>query len=290
MKVRTGYLVLFLLPAVLLFVLIYTIPLVTVFITSLTNYRLLNPKTEFVGFANYIRLFSDPAFRQAVINTLIWILLQCSAHVGLGVFVALLLYKKPKGWKFIRTAYMIPNIISNAAIAIIFLNIFNPRFGIINSLLRLMGFESLTHNWLMEMNTAFPSVTTTWFIFAGYTTTIILAHAISIDNVIIEAAHVDGASNFQIDTLIMLPLLKKIIGTTAIMAATYMLQMFDLIYITTTGGPGRITTNLPLYLYSVYKTENNYAYANTIGVCIIILGIGVMALLNKLFKVNESDY
>jgi raffinose/stachyose/melibiose transport system permease protein len=269
---------------------IYAIPLVTVFITSLTNYRLINPKTEFVGFSNYVRLFSDAAFRQAIVNTFIWIVLQCTAHVWLGVFVALLLYKKPRGWKLIRTAYMIPNIISNAAIAIIFLNIFNPRFGIINSLLRMIGLESLTHNWLMDMNTAFPSVTTTWFIFAGYTTTIILAHAISIDNVIIEAAHVDGASNFQVDTLIMLPLLKKIIGTTAIMAATYMLQMFDLIYITTTGGPGRSTTNLPLYLYSVYKTENNYAYANTIGVCIIIIGIAVMALLNKLFKVNESDY
>ena len=290
MKVKARYLVLFLLPAALLFLLIYAVPLVTVFITSFTNYRLVNRNTEFIGLANYIRLFQDPVFFQATANTFLWIVLQCSLHVGIGVFIALLLYKKPLGWKFVRTAYMVPNIISNAAIAMIFLNIFNPRFGIINSFLRMIGKESLTHNWLREVSTAFPSVTVTWFIFAGYTTTIILAHAITIENGILEAARVDGATNFQIDTMIMLPMLKKIIGTTAIMAATYMLQMFDLIYICTTGGPGRITTNLPLFLYTVYKNENNYAYANTIGVFIIITGIVVMILLNKLFQVNKSDY
>jgi len=250
----------------------------------------MNPVTGFVGFANYIRLFQDKVFFQAVTNTFIWIILQCTVHVGLGLLIALMLYKKPWGWKFIRTTYMIPNIISNAAIAIIFLNVFNPAFGVINSTLKLIGLESLTRNWLMDVKTAFPSVTVTWFIFAGYTTTIILAHAISIDEGIIEAAKVDGASNFQLDTLIMLPLLKKIIGTTSIMAGAYMLQMFDLIYLTTTGGPGRITTNLPLLLYSTYKTENNYAYANTVGVIIILGGVLVIAVINKLFRINKIDY
>ena len=290
MKVRSGYLFLFLLPTVLLFVLIYAVPLVTVFVTSLTNYHLMNLNTEFVGFVNYVRLFQDPAFFQSMANTYIWIILQCSLHVGLGTLVALLLYKKPWGWKFIRTTYMIPNIISNAAIAVIFLNIFNPTFGVINSLLRAIGLESITRNWLMDMKTSFPSVTTTWFIFAGYTATIILAYAISIDEGIIEAAKVDGASNFQLDMLIMLPLLKKIIGTTSIMAGAYMLQMFDLIYLTTLGGPGRTTTNLPLLLYSTYKTENNYAYANTIGVIIILVGVLMITGLNKLFRINKIDY
>ena len=290
MKVRSRYLVLFLLPTVSLFILIYAVPLVTVFISSLTNYRLMNPKTEFVGFVNYVRLFQDRTFFQAITNTFIWIILQCTLHVGLGLLIAMLLCKKPRGWKFIRTVYMIPNIISNAAIAIIFLNIFNPTFGVLNSALRMIGLESLTRNWLMDMKTSFPSVTATWFIFAGYTTTIILAHAISIDEGIIEAARVDGASNFQLDMLIMLPLLKKIIGTTSIMAGAYMLQMFDLIYLTTTGGPGRITTNLPLLLYSTYKTENNYAYANTVGVIIIIVGIMIITVINKLFRINKIDY
>ena len=239
---------------------------------------------------NYIDLFQDPAFHTAFTNTIIWILIHCILHVAMGCLIALLLYKKPRGWKFIRTAYMVPNIISNAAMGMIFVNIFNPQFGVVNSILKMVGLEELTHNWLMDTTTAFPSVTMVWFLFAGYTTTLILAQALSVDESVLEAARVDGATNFQIDIFIMLPLLKKIIGTTMVMAATYMLQMFDLIYITTNGGPGKTTTNLPLLLYGVFKSENNYGYANTIGVMIIVLGAIVMVTINKALKVNEEDY
>ncbi len=280
----------FLAPAVILFLLIYAVPLCMVFITSLFDYRLTTSGMAFVGLKHYIEMFQDAAFKQAFGNTVLWILIQCILHVALGVFVALLLYKKPRGWKFVRTAYMVPNIISNAAMAMIFLNIFNPTFGVVNSALRLVGLENLERNWLMETATAFPAVTMTWVIFAGYTTTLVLAQALSVDESILEAARVDGASNIQTDMYVMLPLLKKIIGTTMVMGATYMLQMFDLIYITTNGGPGKATTNLPLLLYGVYKGENNYGYANTIGVVIVLLGIVVMTIINKAFKVNEDDY
>ena len=100
---------------------------------------------------------------------------SCIIHVSIGVILALVLYKKPRGWKFVRTAYMIPNIISNAAMGMIFLNIFNPQYGVVNSILKAVGLESLTHNWLMDTTTAFPSVTMTWLLFAGYTTTLVLA-------------------------------------------------------------------------------------------------------------------
>lgn len=290
LKIKKGWIPVFLLPAVILFLLIYAVPLVMVFATSLFDYRLTGSGMTFIGLDNYIRLFHDPDFKQALGNTVIWIFIQCIVHVALGTFIALLLYKKPRGWKFIRTAYMVPNIISNAAIGMIFLNIFNPQFGVINSVLRAMGLDSLTHNWLMESKTAFPSVTLIWVLFAGYTTTLVLAQALSIDDSVLEAARIDGATSFQTDIFVVLPLLKKIIGTTMVMAATYMLQMFDLIYITTKGGPGSATMNLPLMLYSVYKNENNYGYSNAIGVCIVIAGVVCMTLINKAMRVNEEDY
>ncbi|MFR4972874.1 MAG: carbohydrate ABC transporter permease [Butyricicoccus pullicaecorum] len=290
MKVKKAWIPIFLAPAVILFLLIYAVPLVMVFATSLCEYKLTSKSITFIGLQNYVDLFQDPAFHTAFTNTIVWILIHCILHVAMGCLIALLLYKKPRGWKFIRTAYMVPNIISNAAMGMIFINIFNPQFGVVNSILKLIGLEELTHNWLMDTTTAFPSVTMVWFLFAGYTTTLILAQALSVDESVLEAARVDGATNFQIDIFIMLPLLKKIIGTTMVMAATYMLQMFDLIYITTNGGPGKTTTNLPLLLYSVFKSENNYGYANTIGVMIIVLGAIVMVTINKALKVNEEDY
>lgn len=290
MKRKKGWIPVFLLPAVVLFLLIYAVPLVIVFASSLFDYRLTGNGVTFIGFQNYIDLFQNPVFAQSCVHTIIWILIHCTLHVGLGVLLALVLYKRPRGWKFVRTTYMVPSIISNAAIGMIFLNIFNPQYGVVNSVLRAVGMDHLTHNWLMDTTTAFPSVTMIWTLFAGYTTTLVLAEALTIDDSILEAARVDGATSFQTDLFVVLPLLRKIIGTTMVMAATYMLKLFDLIYITTKGGPGTATTNLPLMLYSVYKSENNYGYANTIGVCIVIAGVVCMTVINKLMKVNEEDY
>lgn len=291
MKRNKFWMAAFLAPAVILFLLIYAIPLVMVFGTSLFEYRLMPNRFEFIGIQNYINLLTnDAVFKQAFVNTVIWILIHCVLHVFLGCLLAFMLYKKPKGWKFVRVSYMIPNIISQSAIAMIFVNVFNPQYGVVNSILGSLGLESFQHNWLFEKATAFPSVTLTWLLFAGYTTTLVLSECLSVDESILEAARVDGATGFQLDLFIMLPLVKKMIGTTVIMAASYMLQLFSLIYITTGGGPQAATTNLPLMLYQTSMKENNYGYANTIGVFIILLGIVSMVVINKVFKMNESDY
>ena len=288
-KKNLGWIALFLAPACLIFLLIFAIPLVMVFGTSLFDYRLLPNTFEFVGLGNFIKLFTqDAKFWGIFRNTLVWILVHCVLHVFMGTLLAFILYKKPRGWKFVRVTYMIPNIISQSAIAMIFLNIFNPQYGALNSILKALGLESLQHNWLFENGTAFPAVTMTWFLFAGYTTTLILAQCLSTDASIIEAAKMDGASSFEIDVLVMFPMVKQMVGTTVIMAATYMLQMFSMIYITTGGGPGTTTTNLPLYLYTTMKA-NNYGYANAIGVVIIAVGFVTMTIINHLFAMNEDD-
>lgn len=288
-KKNTGWIILFLAPTCIIFLLIFAIPLVMVFGTSLFDYRLLPRTFEFVGFNNFVKLFTqDPKFWGIFRNTLVWILIHCVLHVFMGTLLAFILYKKPKGWKFVRVTYMIPNIISQSAIAMIFLNIFNPQYGALNSILKLLGLDSLQHNWLFENGTAFPSVTMTWFLFAGYTTTLVLAQCLSTDVSIIEAAKVDGATSFEIDILVMFPMVKRMVGTTVIMAATYMLQMFSMLYITTGGGPGSTTTNLPLYLYTTMKS-NNYGYANAIGVIIIAVGFVTMTIINKAFAMHEDD-
>ena len=290
LKAKKMWIAAFLAPTVILFLLIYAIPMAMVFVTSFLDYRLTSREITFAGLANYKRMFGDVNFFTAFTNTVIWILLHCIAHVAIGVLIALLLYRRPKGWKFIRTAYMTPSIISNAAMAMIFVNIFNPKFGVINSVLRAAGLGHIATNWLMDKSTAFGSVTVIWFIFAGYTTTLVLAQALSIDENILEAASIDGASKFQIDIFIMLPLLRRMIGTTMVMAAIYMLQMFDLIYLTTQGGPGHRTTNLPLLLYRVYMSENNYGYANAIGVVIVVLGAISMGVIHKVMGMNKEDF
>lgn len=206
MKQRnTGWIALFLAPTCIIFLLIFAIPLVMVFATSLFDYRLLPRTFEFIGFSNFIKLFTqDAKFLPVLKNTVVWIAIHCVLHVALGTVLAFILYKKPHGWKFVRVTYMIPNIISQSAIAMIFLNLYNAQYGALNSLLKAIGLEHLQHNWLFDTATAFPAVTMTWFIFAGYTTTLVLAQCLSTDESIIEAAKIDGATSFQIDRLVML--------------------------------------------------------------------------------------
>lgn len=290
-KKRTMWIFLFLVPTMVLFLLIYGAPIVTLFTTSLFDYKIYPNKFQFIGLMNYINLFfKDPTFLTALSNTLVWVVVHCAVNISIGVIVALVLMKKPFGWKFVRTIYMVPNIISSAAIGIIFLNLFNPQYGALNSIIRLFGNKNFSVNWLFNSSTAFGSVTFTWILFGAYTTILVLAEALAIPEEIFEAARVDGANNFQIDLHITLPMLRNVIGTTIIMGATYMLQMFDLIFLTTQGGPGTTTTNLPLYLYKTAMINNNYGYANAIGSFIIILGLIFLFIINKSFRIGKTDY
>ena len=202
-----GWIALFLAPACILFILIFAIPLVMVFVTSLFDYRLLPRTFTFVGFSNFVQLFTeDNRFWPIFGNTVKWLFIHCIFHVTLGTLLAFILYKKPRGWKFVRVTYMIPNIISQSAIAMIFLNLYNAQYGAVNSFLKLVGLESLQHNWLFETATAFPSVTLTWFLFAGYTTTLVLAQLLSTDESLIEAAELDGCNDLMTLVKVVIPL------------------------------------------------------------------------------------
>ena len=283
-----GWIALFLTPSLLLFLVIYAIPLGITIGSSLFDYRLFPNRFNFAGIDNYLKLLKDPQFISALKNNLIWILIHTTVHIAIGTLLALVLYKRPRGWKAVRVLYMIPSIISNAAVAMIFYNIYSPSYGVLNSILRAVGLDQLQRNWLFDPRTSFLSITMIWTLFSGYNTTLILAQALSLDDSILEAAKVDGANRVQQDLLIVLPLVKPMLATTMIMASTYMLQMFDLIYLTTKGGPGTSTTNLPLMLYKTAMNENNYGYANAVGVIIILLGMACMALINRALRTGEE--
>jgi raffinose/stachyose/melibiose transport system permease protein len=126
-------------------------------------------------------------------------------------------------------------------------------------------------------------------IYAPVIMLLILAEISSIDQSILEAAKVDGASSFQTDIYIVLPLLRNAIGSSVVVAGTSMLKEFEHIYLTTKGGPGTTTLNLPLYLYNTAMKVNNYSYANAVGVTIIIIGVIFVISINRLFRVGHSD-
>lgn len=284
-----GYITLFLLPTVLLFILVYAVSLVILFGTSFTEWSA-GRSPVFTGLTNYIKLFTDDAdFRRSALNTGIWVVLQSTIHVAIGTIFAIILSMKEFYWKFARTVYMFPNIISGAAVGMLFLCMLNPEFGAVNSIVRLFGNGDYSQNWFMDYGTAFLSVTMTWLPYAAVVTILILAEIAAIPESLFESARIDGASNFKINLYIIIPMLRNIIGTCVILSGTSMLQKMDIILMTTGGGPGNETMNLPIYIYKTALMDNNFGYSNSVGVFLIGFGLIFVLLCRNLFRIGSSQ-
>ncbi|QHQ59587.1 ABC transporter permease subunit [Anaerocolumna sedimenticola] len=290
MRVKKRAIVCFLLPCLLLFVFVYLVPIIIVFFTSLFEYKS-GGVFRFIGLENYIEaVVYDKRLHKALANTGIWALLQSTIHVGIGTVTAIILSRKRRGWKVLRTIYMIPNVVSASALGIIFLNVFNAKYGLINSFVSMVTGKDFNKNWFFDNDSAFITVTWSWLLYAGLIMILVLAGLSSIPNEITEAAKIDGATKLQIDFKVKLPMIRTVMGTCLILSSTSMLREFELIFLTTNGGPGTITLNLPLYLYKTSLIDNNYGYANMMGVLLIVLGVIVVYCINKIFRMNDADY
>ena len=291
MKVKNKalWIVLFTLPCMILFAIVYAAPIITVIYTSLCEYTTFSGPT-FTGLQNFINIFQDETFLQSIKNTLVWVVLQSTFHVTLGLVMALVLRRKPFGWKVVRTADMIPNIIPTASTGVMFTLLLNPVFGIVKPFLEKIGLEvSQVPNLCGDSKYAFWTVTLTWILYSGFNTIIFLVEMGAIDKEIYEAATVDGAKPWQIDRYITLPLMKNIFGTCVVLASVAMVSQFDIIYMTTKGGPGTSTLNLPMYLYKAATLENNYGKANAVGVVQIVVGLVLVILIQWLFREKKEE-
>lgn len=287
-KTKT-WIAIFLIPSLSIFILFYLVPIITVFITGFTDWDGFN-SPSFAGFKNYYKLiFYDDTFLISMKNLLLWSIIAATIHVGFGTLIAFILYQKPFGWKQVRAIYMVPNVISLAAWAMIYKFIFNDDIGVINNLIRGLGFKDFHVKWFFESPAAFITITLTWVFYAVYVTLIVLGDLMAIPEELHEAARIDGAKGWQITWKINLPLVRNAIGTGVILSITSRIAMYEQISLTTRGGPGNDTYNIPLMLYDGI-VNYQYGYANASATIMIILGIIVLITINKLFKMNEKIY
>lgn len=287
MKTKSSWIVIFLLPGVILFAFIFALSIGTLFITSFTNWTI-GSSAEFIGVKNYIELIKSEDYFKAMLNTIVWIVLQSTIHVAIGVSFALIVMKNRWYHKAAKTIFMLPNIISSAALGMMFLNVFNPMFGPVNSFVRALGFENFNKNWFMDPRSAFQTVTMTWLAFAAIVAILMLAEISSISSEIFDAASIDGANQFAINTKIILPMSRNVIGTCTILSATSMLQQLGILIMTTNGGPGNKTMNLPLLIFQTALRDNAFGLANAQGVSLIVLGVIAIGIINKIYRMNET--
>ncbi len=293
---KRGFILAFLAPCTALFLVVYAYPLITIFLTSFCSWNYANfTAPEFLGwehfFDNYIKLFRyDANFKMALANSLKWVALTLLIQVPFTILVALTLSKKMRGWRFTRNMFLIPNIISTAAIGLIFLNLYSPARGIVTELCNRI-WPGSDVSVLSNPTYAFWGITFTFILFGGANCLLLLTQIFSIDPGIYEAARIEGASEWQIDRHITLPLLRPMIGTISVMAANYGLLLYNEIALITSGGPDNATYSLSYYIYktSLGSTKLNFARGNTAGVIQFILGIVIVCLINRAFRSDTSD-
>jgi raffinose/stachyose/melibiose transport system permease protein len=210
--------------------------------------------------------------------------------VAIGVLFALIISWKKNKWyaKVSQTLFMLPNMLSSAAVGMLFYNIFNPMYGPVNKIIQSLGGADFNVNWFANADTAFFAVTVTWLPFAAIIAILGAAELSAIPDDIFEAAYIDGATELQTTLRIKLPLLKNAIGTGTILAATSMLQKLDILIMTSNGGPGIATMNLPLFIYNTAMRDNNFGLSNACAVLLIIIGLISIGAVNKIYRMNDA--
>ncbi|WP_274362046.1 carbohydrate ABC transporter permease [Paenibacillus thermotolerans] len=288
-KYNRLWIYLFILPTLVVFLSFYLVPIITVFTTGFTEWNGFNAP-RFIGFENYKKVFYyDNTFWVSLTNLFWWSVYAVFVHVPFGALVAFILYKQPFGWRFVRGVFMIPNVIAISAWAIIYRFIFNDQVGLLNNFIRKIGFPEFHVNWFYNGSYAFSAVTLTWVFYAVIVTLLVLTDLMAIPKELHEAARIDGASELKINLLVNLPLVRGAIGTSIILSIIARITMFEAIFLTTKGGPGNTTYNISLLLYEgIINYENGYA--NAVATIMVILGVGVMVLTTKVFKMNRSAY
>lgn len=260
----------FVLPGLIWFAVIAVIPIFQSFGYSFLKWDGIS-KPVFAGLKNYIGIFTDPLFYKAVINSLLLALASVFVQLPISMVIALILAKGVKGENAYRTIFFIPVIISSTIIAQMWMKVYHPEYGLLNTFLRSVGLESLEKQWLADGRWALAAVFVPMlWQYIGYHMLLYYSAAKGISEDIKEAARVDGATQFQIATRITIPLIVPMIKASVIFAIIGSLKSFDLIYVLTKGGPLHATEVPTMLMYTEIFTSNRYGYASAMALVIIL--------------------
>ncbi len=229
----------FLLPALVLFLTIIIVPIFMSVTYSLTEWDGIGKKV-FTGFDNYKELFltNSDGFWRAVKNSLIFAAGSVFVQLPISLILALILARGVKGERFYVSVYFIPVLISTVVIGQLWMKIYNPQYGLLNTVLRSMGLEQLTGNWLGDTKKViFAVIVPVLWQYIGYHMLLMYASVRSISEEIFEAARIDGANGIQTALHITIPLMKPILKVCVTFAVVGSLKNFDLVYVMTGGGP-----------------------------------------------------
>lgn len=279
------------LPAVILTLMFTIWPTAQALYLSFTNATSLGLNNKFVGLDNYIYMFHDKSFIQALKNTAKLMAVVPVITIFCSLVLAFVLNQcKLKEMVLYRTIFYFPNIVSLTVVGIIWSFVFHPNVGIVNKILGAVGLESLQRSWLGDSKTALWCIAFTllWQA-AGYYMVMHIAAMDGISPEIYESATLDGASAWRKLVSITMPLMKDIIGITFVLALSGTINLsFVLSQVMTGGGPNGASSVLLQYMYTQGFVNGNFGYAMAITVFTLAISVALSMLSRKLTDASEG--
>jgi ABC-type sugar transport systems, permease components len=267
---KIGIVLLFVIPALVFYGTFNLAGIVRTFYYSTMEWKGISANREFIGIGNYIELFQDRSFWNAMKNNLVLVVVSIFVQLPGAICLALLLNAKIKGMKLFRTIFFMPMLLSTVATGIMWILFYDPNFGLLSKLFVALGMAA--PKAFLQGNTALPAIlfVICWQ-FIPFYMIIVNAGMTNISEAVYEAARIDGASPWHSFWKITLPLLMPTLRSAAILQLVGSLKYFDLFYVMMGGAPNESTELMATYMFKKGFTEFRMGYASAIAGTMFVL-------------------
>jgi len=265
---------LYLFPALLMVIVILYLPIFINLYESFFSWGAMSTRHDFVGLANYIKMFKDEVFYVALKNNLIFTVMSVIFQIGIALIIANVLECKfmRKTQNFFRSIYFVPSLLMVTVVGIAFKMIASPSIGVINPLLEWIGIDASKIDLLGNAGSAtFAIAAMSQWQYVGYTVILFIVAIQNIPAELYEAADIDGANAVKKFFYITVPEIKDTILINTIITVTGSIREYDEVFVTTNGGPGYASETLATYLYKAGFRNDQMGYASALAFFIFIV-------------------
>lgn len=271
--------VVFLAAPIAVFSILVLWPLFSSFFYSFTNWNGFNPNYKFVGFDNYAKIWTDRLFLNAIINTFVWMVAAILLPTLLGLGFALLIDSNVPGGKVFKSIFYLPICLSAVVVGQIWTWIYQPDWGLLNTMINFFLAEPINYPWLAKPDTSLGSVIIAWsWQQTGLSMVIYLAGLTSISEELLEVCEIEGTSTWQKIRLVLVPLLTPATVVVIALSVINSLKGFDILYIMTGGGPFHSSDTLAMHMYNESFKKYMMGYGSTISVVLFLLALVIIGI------------
>ncbi|WP_131104544.1 carbohydrate ABC transporter permease [Ornithinimicrobium sufpigmenti] len=283
-----GEILLFTAPALTIFGLFVVWPILRAVQFSLYRWKGFGPLVDFVGLQNYVAVLTNEVFRGAVGHNLFIVVASILIQLPLGLGIALLLNRRIRGRGLLRTIIFVPYVLAEVIAGVVWFQLLQPGRGVVETLLGTVGLDGPYQGFLGTPELAMPTlmVVLTWK-YVGLAVLLFLAGLQGVPDELTEAAQIDGATWWQIQRRVTIPLLGPTIRTWAFLSMIGSLQLFDMVWILTGGGPANATTTMATFLVNEGTKRQNYGIAAAASVVLFVIAL-TMAVLYQRFVLRRD--